>query len=453
VITRIESVSCPGVLEGFAWPTDLPAFRRYNLIYGWNATGKTSISRLFRCVEKRIAPPEGGFCFSSGKYTIRTDRMDVADAWPPVRVFNHDYVTDALLSRVEGVDPIFYIGVESSDARKERDSLDERLLELRKRLADAEAANDACAKKLDEFRVRQGTVVRESLRSQEPHRYNNYDKRDYERRAAELEAEDPTSLVLASDQLDRLRSQVAAKPRHDIQRMALSVPLLQALEHGARDLLVQTPTGQFIETIRRDSELQDWMRVGNSLHRKRGSGQCLFCGSSPLPHGLLDRLDAHFSSDYERLVSAIGRYIDEVKTHIRVATSFVPAETAALYDDLQDVYVKSRKAIEVDIATYTSSLEETLAALEAKRTNPFLVPALEYMDNRVDLTAKLRDLNAVVGQHNDRTRSLEKVVQGAREQIEKHYIASSLREYRVLLAECVAAGAEPQRTQHSILPE
>ena len=37
-----------GVFRNFGWPTDLPEFGRHNLIYGWNGTGKTTLSRLFR---------------------------------------------------------------------------------------------------------------------------------------------------------------------------------------------------------------------------------------------------------------------------------------------------------------------------------------------------------------------------------------------------------------------
>ncbi len=53
-IIRIERLRDYGIFRDFTWPDDLPAFGRYNLIYGWSWSGKTTLSRLFRALEARM---------------------------------------------------------------------------------------------------------------------------------------------------------------------------------------------------------------------------------------------------------------------------------------------------------------------------------------------------------------------------------------------------------------
>jgi wobble nucleotide-excising tRNase len=45
-----------GIFRNFDWPHDLPELGRFNLVYGWNGTGKTTLSRVLRHLEKRTTP-------------------------------------------------------------------------------------------------------------------------------------------------------------------------------------------------------------------------------------------------------------------------------------------------------------------------------------------------------------------------------------------------------------
>lgn len=44
-------------------------FGRYNLIYGWNGTGKSTLSGLFSSLEKRTTNPS----FNGSEFTVTTD--------------------------------------------------------------------------------------------------------------------------------------------------------------------------------------------------------------------------------------------------------------------------------------------------------------------------------------------------------------------------------------------
>ena len=47
------------VFKDFSWPRTLRPFSRFNLIYGLNGTGKTTISRILGDLEHRRTPTVG----------------------------------------------------------------------------------------------------------------------------------------------------------------------------------------------------------------------------------------------------------------------------------------------------------------------------------------------------------------------------------------------------------
>ena len=51
MIKKINKLKHLGIFQDYLWKTGLPGFKKFNLIYGWNYSGKTTLSRVFRCFE------------------------------------------------------------------------------------------------------------------------------------------------------------------------------------------------------------------------------------------------------------------------------------------------------------------------------------------------------------------------------------------------------------------
>ena len=72
-IESIDSISGFGLFRNFVWDgTTLDTFGQLNLIYGWNYSGKTTLSRVFQSVERGSIDrdfSEGSFRFSKGDGT------------------------------------------------------------------------------------------------------------------------------------------------------------------------------------------------------------------------------------------------------------------------------------------------------------------------------------------------------------------------------------------------
>ena len=94
----------------FKWGA-LPELARFNLFYGWNGTGKTTLSNLLADIDRK-AP------IGIGKVVFRIDDMNVlgdqlgqdGQSLPRIRVFNQRYVESSIFSRLDNLEHIVFFG-------------------------------------------------------------------------------------------------------------------------------------------------------------------------------------------------------------------------------------------------------------------------------------------------------------------------------------------------------
>lgn len=125
MIRKIQRIKLFGVFADFRWPTDLPVFNRYNLIYGWNYSGKTTLSRVLRCFELNQIHPD----FSTAEVRLEVeggavhDLASAANA-PAIRVFNTDFIRDNLfLDDGQHAHPILILGQQDIEKQRRLDAL------------------------------------------------------------------------------------------------------------------------------------------------------------------------------------------------------------------------------------------------------------------------------------------------------------------------------------------
>src|ERR1035441_8858117 len=105
-ISRLSKIDFR-LFRKFSWPSGLLDFSRFNLIYGWNASGKTTLSALFRRIEKHEPLAEGAAEFIVEGKSLDLTTLSADTPLPMVRVFNRDFINKNVLS--EELAPIFYI--------------------------------------------------------------------------------------------------------------------------------------------------------------------------------------------------------------------------------------------------------------------------------------------------------------------------------------------------------
>lgn len=429
LVTKICRLRHPGVLRDFSWPADLPTFGRYNLIYGWNGSGKTTISNLFRALELR-KQPEGEATLATASTTIAGN--DFAQATLPVRVFNRDFVTANVFPVGGGeVPPIFVLGEESAEKQAQVEYLKGERVTVQSALDAARQEKDRAERALDKYCVDRATVIREALRSSGNNPYNNYDKARFKQRVATmLSAGDKTSHRLADDERERLLAQSKATPKAPISEVQLRLPDLQKLTEGTVQLMQKSVVSSANATLKADPQLSSWVRDGLGLHLQRKVDACLFC-EQPLPDDRIAALEAHFSTEYEKLLRQLDTQIAELEAASRSVSQATLPNRAELYEDLIADFDSARAAYDTTAKTLADHLAALVEALKSKKQKVFETLSLNVVVPDVKQTV-IGDVNAIIQRHNQTCTDFAAHVSTARTRLEADSVASSLDGYKEL---------------------
>lgn len=97
LISRIIKIKdCPSFIK-FEPTNTLPNFKKYNLIYGWNGSGKTSFSRILRSFELKenyYKRPDRSPEFEFKLNNENSINQDDLTSFSNIRVFNKDFIND-----------------------------------------------------------------------------------------------------------------------------------------------------------------------------------------------------------------------------------------------------------------------------------------------------------------------------------------------------------------------
>ena len=426
-INRVSRLCDYGVFRSFVWPSELPEFGRHNLIYGWNGTGKTTLSRLFRDLELGRSP-------ESGEIVLRIDGHDLrnknfAQSKKPVRVFNRDFVNENVfpVGRNE-MPPILVLGAENIEKQQDVEKLKEQRANAQSNLGDAVAKRDSTSKDLNQFCIDRAKEIKGRLRSSGDNPYNNYDKSNFRQDAEQIiQGSDCGVHRLADAERDTLSSRLGAMPKPTVECLTYAFPDFKLIMGYVSGLLNTTIVSEVIETLKNDSDLADWVRQGLVLHRGRSAKQCKFC-EQRLPKDRLAVLEAHFSDEYDQFIRNLDQQINDLQTFGRVAERLQLPHTADLYGDLRSEFESSKAKLAEAFTSVQEWLSATVSALENKKRHVFNQVKLEIDPPQVDLGA-VEQLNTVIRKHNQACDDFEARIKMARAKLATDMIADWLEDF------------------------
>lgn len=419
-IERINKIRNHRIFSGFVWPQDLLDFNEKNLFYGWNSTGKSTLSNLFRSIEKQASISEGQLEFVINGNKVDGANLASAQGLPHVRVFNKDFIADNVFTSHGAVAPIFFLGEENIEKQKQVEKLKSDIEQAEKEGRDKEAEKRRSEKALDDFKKERAKSIKDLLSSSGGNNsYNNYDKRSYQVKCDELlnlpDAEQKAK-VLAESDLDVQKKKKESAPLDKLQILKFSYPDTQQLTDQVVALLKKTVVSAVIETLKDDQELSGWVKTGLAKHKKEHSSDCLFCGQ-PLPDGRIEELEAHFNDKYNAFISEIESQSTVIKLAIESLKSCTPPNRLGLYDHLKSDFDARHLDLSNEIAGIKQYLENILAALKDKAQKPFqsIERSFECVTGNVTV---ISDLNAVISRHNQETDEFETAIRELRQQLD-----------------------------------
>ena len=338
-LQRIVSLRRVGLFDDYKHTPGTPDFQRYNLIYGFNGTGKTTLSRLFRGLDagnpEKTIPADGQFTINlTDGRSIRIDRNSDALA-NRVLVFNSDFVDENLNWSEGRVNPIFYLGRDTSRRAELLERVERRLPVREEQLQTAQLIFEANERSLETFYTDTARLIAETLglgrQYDARHLKPDYasDESENYRALSDEEREDRKNLISQANAYDKLSA-----PDLDIEGLKLSL-------QEVRSACEMTITTVALAELQMHPSMVQWLKNGFDYHTANDLLICLFCGNDLLP----ERMDS--------LGSALDHRFEEFFTNLHDVSDLLTRGEAEI--DQFRAALPSERAIS---ATVTRGIQE-----------------------------------------------------------------------------------------------
>lgn len=433
MITRVTKIKdCPSFVD-FKPGADLSEFKKYNLIYGWNGSGKTSFSRVLRSFELgknyythtgRV--PEFEFKLKNGN---SIDQNDLT-TFPNIRVFNKDFIEDSVFC-TGGPKPIFFLGKESKEDKEKITKIEGELQSLIKDRDSKKALLEKSKTSKDKLLSEKARDIKNSLTTARLDNYRNYERPNLEKTIGNKseELKTPDNFKLDKDRLADIQKAIQQTIKLTID--PLPVPNFDIFEvlMEAKELLQKTATSQIIEALKSDETLGKWVERGLAIHKERELAICAFCNQT-IPQNRLSDLEKHFNQDYQNLIESVMRLKEKCSTR-KVAIKFPDASN--FYEDMTSEYLNKKKEADDLIEAFNKRLDSIISVLEQKEQNPFSQLNLEEF---APIDEKpIQEINRIIARHEKKSKNFDKQIDENKHALEMHYIAEFIDTYNELLVE------------------
>ncbi len=430
-LSRITKIRSHRLFRDFAWPNDLHSFGQFNLIYGWNGCGKTTLSSLLAHIEKRAAISEGEIEFEFDGTAKAAGTALSSASLPQVRVFNRDFISATLQSAGSGIAPIYFLGEDSIEKQVQVDKLKKDLSWANTEVATATSEKQSADSKHDDFCVTKAKLIKELLTTANSTGYNNYDKRRFKQAAQGLSAEDASSALLSDADKARLRSQKDAQPKSALEKVSVPSVDLATLQIEVEQLVSRSVVAQTLDELTQDADVGSWVQRGLALHSDgRHSDMCRFC-EEPLSAARRSALEAHFNDAFASFQRELGVLLSKLKIGKERISSLRLPETTRFYDHLMTEATEGLDGVTAPVAAALAALDGLVARVESKRDNPFsvTVAVVPTTTNAGALANAIAAINEAIDKHNKTTEDFNRSVDDACKRLERAYVAEAHSEY------------------------
>lgn len=438
LIKSIKSLGEFGIFQNSEW-NDLPEFKRFNLVYGWNRCGKTTLSRVFSSCEKKATyhnetfkqfPVNGEFEIALHDGTLIKSK-EIANSSLAIRVFNQDFIDDNVsFEPNKSSNGIVYLSEVDIDTKKKLDKLKLEKKALKQKKEQAKKDRESKEKIRNSFLQSVGREVSNILFDK------TYNRTKVEQRIKDQGIDKIKTQILDDDEKIKLEEKVKRKVGKEISKykeVEIKIAIygdLNGIYNHIKSLLAKEIIAETIEKLKTDEELNNWIKKGFEIHKSKDEyGKCLFC-DNPLPNQLFDKFSKHFSKDYLELQTNIELFISLSKS---LKFSQIQSDNSEIYPELRAEFVLHAEKLNSSIKDFTDWLFiSSEALLDEKNKNPFdkeLVQMLdEPRDFQKEINSNISTLNDVIEKHNQQVFGHSDEVSSSKEKLELHTIAKAIIE-------------------------
>ncbi|MBK6648525.1 MAG: AAA family ATPase [Betaproteobacteria bacterium] len=433
MLKSIEKIKGLGVYQSYSKPTGTQDFGIKNLIYGWNYSGKTTLSRLFAQLEAKSANPDLAGC----EFTFVTADDSVTEknfsrCSLSVRVFNSDFVRANLHFDGGSFNPILLLGKESEEAQRKIDDLSKRI----KRSEEVQHKLDG---KFEELKTRIAQAKTDTAKFIRQHlKVDPYTATHLAQDVVAVGVLD-SQLLSEKELADALELALTPDSKPSTVEELHAAPSIADIHKEAVTVLAATPSfSNTIKHLEDNPAVERWIQGGLALHPYAGT--CEFCGNDLSP----DRLGAfraHFSKDLADHKERVDGLLARAKAAFY---SLSWPKAAELNAQFRERYTAATEALSTSIDAFNQAVKKLADEVKRKaddsRKAMTPTPLAAGLENGIKDAANA--VNLVIIQNNELASNFTKAKAGASRQARYHYVQQFVDDQ-------AATGLEHEKTRLS----
>ncbi len=453
MITQITKIKNLGVFHDYSADRDLKNFNKFNLIYGWNGTGKTTLSELFIAFNDGVLKK-----YPNLEYQFKAGNQIYSQSKPYdkiIRVFNQNYIIKNINIIESKANSIFILG-EENEALLKTIQQDEKILN-----GDPEKENDLG--KIKELSLKQQKL--EDKKEEKNRKFTDTARiisantsgvsaRNYNKRNAETAFERLDGKTLLPDnkiQQNRITLKQQQKSVLSLIDLGFERNFEQIILESA-SILEHTVETVIIDRLKDHADISKWVEDGINLHIVHESATCEFCNQS-LPENRIPDLLSYFNDADKVLKSNIDILLDKIRGLYYSIDKLVILDKANLYDELQEDYEHAIKEVEKERNALLLKIKELINTVDDKKQHTTEQLTLSINIDKTHFIQAIANANSLVEDCNEKTANFAEGKKNAEEELEKHHLSEIYDDVKTLSSRIQKLESDIEKLKNGSLDE
>ncbi|HZG84069.1 AAA family ATPase [Paenibacillus sp.] len=426
MIKKINRIMNFGIYRDYQVDTNFLPFSKYNLLYGWNGSGKSTFSRLMRMLSSGVIPPEFNDCQIEVELEngLLITHQNLESLQARMLVFNQDFI-DENINWNQVIKSILLISEEKIDEQVKLEKINEELVKVLKEREKMKTEYEKEFREINNFLSETASKIRTQFQKIEidDKYYLNYNKRTIQK-LFENNNISPSDRPFSLSEIDKISKSIKPVEKSLLHHSGINFDRQEILQIREKVLTVlRTSYISFsIQKLKNDSKLSNWVEQGLMIHRSNKNETCEFCGEKLSQDRLLE-LEQHFNQEYMNFKDNILKVRTQIENKRIEITNF--PHTNDLYDELQFDFNQHI----VEIAAISDSLNRVFESWYKKLTEKLNDPfgSIENYDDFNEIQVKNlfyhnEAVLKVIRQHNEKTTNFKQEIARLKKSLEIHMV-------------------------------
>ncbi len=450
MIQRIDTIKDFGIFNNYSWASSagIEDFKEKNILYGWNYSGKTTLSRIFSALRDQSLHhdfPNALFKLTHDKGYL--DQSNLSSFPYKVAVYNAEYAKDNLRWEYdENINAIFFEVGDNAKIATEVEQI-AALIEGINGSLTVKGKKEKYRLAIDEYNNFENLYTQEASRIKNDAFISLIDfNKGHLRKIKDKILPDLDSYIINSkDELSILSRTIKVeepKPKMDIVNFESS---FSKIVMSANEALSKVPSKtSVIAILDKKTDAYEWAKSGLDLHNK--SDDCLFCGNS-MTDDRFDILTRYFENESSQLKTQINEILSQISLEeIKVDSLNMPSSINDFNDGFHNEYQKREAKITKEVKKYKILLGKISNSLKKKSTEK-IYSKLDgnYKEDAINsLELGISLLNELIIKNNTFVDNFEETIKTERERYKNHLVAVFLKQSNYIVKKTKYDKAEQQ---------